>query len=140
MKNNAGGTGMFDEWSPLFTFVATVVVGLFGAGGIVAWGRLRHDKKIDVAQQEVSEDDALAARWQNIIEAQTKNLLEPLQIRLKEVESKVAALESELAASRRKYWSAISYIRTLLTWIARHIDNIDDTEVPTPPAIVNEDI
>lgn len=140
MKDNTGGTGMFDGWSPLFTFIVGVATVLFGAGGIVAWRRLTHDKRIDVAQQEIAEDDALVARWQSIIESQTKNLLEPLQVRLRDVEGKVAALEEELAASRRKYWSAISYIRTLLTWIAKHMDSVDDTQVPNPPANVVEDI
>lgn len=131
---------MFDGWSPVFTFIVGIATVLFGAGGIVAWRRLTHDKKIDVAQTEIAEDDAIVARWQNIIESQTKNLLEPLQVRLRDVEGKVAALEEELALSRRKYWSAISYIRTLLTWIAKHMDNLEHTEVPTPPTSVVEDI
>ena len=119
----------------------TVVTLLFGAGGIVAWRRLSHDKKVGVAQQEVAEDDALANRWKSIIEAQTASLLEPMTKRLGVLEEKVSSLEGELEASRRKYWSAVSYIRILLTWIARHLpEDIEQTSIPTPPANVTEDI
>ena len=119
----------------------TVVTLLFGAGGIVAWRRLSHDKKIGVAQQEAAEDDALANRWKQIIDAQTATLLEPMTRRLVVLEEKVSTLEGELEASRRKYWSAVSYIRILLTWIARHLPpDIEQTAIPTPPANVTEDI
>lgn len=119
----------------------TVVTLLFGAGGVVAWRRLTHDKKIGVAQQEVAEDDALAKRWQAIIETQTKVLLEPMKAELAEVKGEVKEMRLELESSRRKYWSAVSYIRILLTWIARHMpDNIEATSIPTPPPNVTEDI
>lgn len=137
----AADTGGATEQIPWLGPLITIVTLLFGAGGVVAWRRLTHDKKIGVAQQEVAEDDALANRWKAIIEAQTKSLLEPMTTRLADVEAKVKALEGELEASRRKYWSAVSYIRILLTWIARHMpDNIENTSIPTPPANVTEDI
>lgn len=137
----AADTGAVAESPQWLGPLITVVTLLFGAGGIVAWRRLTHDKKMGVAQQEVAEDDALANRWKAIIEAQTKSLLEPMTTRLADVEAKVKALEGELEASRRKYWSAVSYIRILLTWIARHMpDNIENTSIPTPPANVTEDI
>lgn len=114
---------------------------LVSSGGIVAWRRLQHDKKVGVAQQETMEDDALSNRWRAIIESQTKSLLEPMTARLQTLETKVQSLEQELEASRRKYWSAVSYIRILLTWIARHLPpDIEATSVPTPPANVTEDI
>lgn len=137
----AADTGGATEPIPWLSPLITIITLLFGAGGFVAWRRLSHDKKMGIAQQEVAEDDALAKRWQAIIEAQTKALLEPMTTRLKDVEDKVQRLEEELETSRRKYWSAVSYIRILLTWIARHMpDNIEATSIPTPPANVTEDI
>jgi hypothetical protein len=134
-------SGGGDSSIPWLSPAITIFTLLAGTGGFVAWRRLAHDKKMGVAQQEVAEDDALAKRWQAIIEAQTKALLEPMTLRLKDVEDKVKLLEGELEASRRKYWSAVSYIRILLTWIARHMpDNIEATSIPTPPANVTEDI
>ncbi|WKW87077.1 hypothetical protein SEA_NICOLE72_40 [Microbacterium phage Nicole72] len=114
---------------------------LLGSGGVVAWRRLTHDKRIGVAQQETAEDDALSNRWRAIIEAQTKVLLEPMTTRIQTLETKVGTLESELEASRRKYWSAVTYIRQLLTWISRHMpSDIETTQVPQAPSTLAEDI
>lgn len=127
--------------SPWMPVIIALITGLLGASGIGAWIKQRHDKQIGIAAQEVTEDDALTTRWRTLIETQTKALLEPMQKRLTDVEAEVARLNVELADSRRKYWSAISYIRTLLTWIARHMpDDIEHTQVPHPPATVVEDI
>lgn len=130
-----------DPSMPWLTPLITVATLLLGSGGVVAWRRLTHDRRIGVAQQETAEDDALSNRWKLIIEAQTKSLLEPLQTRLRDVEAKVGDLETELAASRKKYWSAVAYIRTLYNWIARHLpEDIEQTQVPAPPATLAEDI
>lgn len=133
---------MLNEWSPLLILLGVVVTAIFSAGGISALARLRHDKRIGVASQEVAEDDAEARRWQAIIETQTRALVEPLRHELQEVRGRVSALELELANSRRKYWLAISYIRTLLTWIGRNMpeDAIEHTAVPEPSPILVEDI
>lgn len=131
------------EWSPLLTLAGTVVIALFSAGGVVAWRRLSHDRKVGIAQQEVVEDDAEAARWKSLIEMQTRSLLEPALQRISNLEQSVERLEAELAATRRKYWMAISYIRTLLTWIDRHLNLVEDLEVtaiPNPQAELVEDI
>lgn len=121
--------------------VITLLMGLAGGGGIVAWFRLRHDKRIGVAQQEVAEDDALAKRWQAIIETQTKVLLEPMKQELADVKAEVREVKGELETSRKKYWSAVTHIRTLYNWIARHMpDGLDHTQVPAPPAALAEDI
>ena len=118
-----------------------VVTFLFGSGGIAALIKSRHDRNMGIAQQELSEDIASDSRWERLIEVQTKSLLEPLQKRLVEVEGKVESLENELAASRRKYWMAVSYIRQLLIWIAKHLpDDLEDTRVPDAPNTIIEDI
>jgi hypothetical protein len=131
-------SGGISPWMPV---VIALVTGLLGSGGVAAWLKVRHDKKLGVASQEVAEEEALSNRWRTIIETQTKALLEPMQKRLAEVEVEVALLKKELETSRRKYWSAISYIRTLLTWIARHMpDDVETTQVPDPPTNVVEDI
>ncbi len=112
---------------------------LLGGGGIAAFLRLRHDKRLGVAQQETVEDDALSNRWKAIIETQTKVLLEPMQEQIGELKTEVAGLKSEVAESRRKYWGAIGYIRTLNNWIARHLPESIE-QVPPPPAVLAEDI
>lgn len=129
------------DWTPTLVLIGVIVTALFSGGGIVALIRLRHDKKMGVAVQEVTEDDAEAKRWQAIIETQTKALLEPMQKRLSDVEASLEKLEAELATSRRKYWLAISYIRTLLTWIGRHMpDDLDTTAIPEPASMLVDDI
>lgn len=126
---------------PWLVPITSIVVVLLGSGGFVAWRRLAHDKKVGIAQQELAEDDAIANRWRAMIETQTVSLLTPMAARLGTLEEKVTHLEMELAESRAKYWSAISYIRSLLTWIARHMpEGVDTTQVPPAPATVVEDI
>jgi len=121
--------------------VIALLTALLGGGGFAAFLKVRHDKRIGIAQQETAEDDALSNRWRAIIEAQTKSLLEPMTSRIVTLEAKVTSLEEELEASRRKYWSAITYVRSLLTWIARHLPpDFDSTQVPQPPAMLAEDI
>lgn len=133
---SGGTTGI-----PWLGSVTALLVVLLGSGGFVAWRRLAHDKKMGVAQQEAAEDDAISNRWKAIIEVQTKALVEPLTARLATVEDEVKKLNVELEASRRKYWSAITYIRSLLAWIARHLpEDIETTQVPQAPATVVEDI
>jgi hypothetical protein len=125
----------------IVTVITTLVTTLLGAGGIVAWRRLSHDKKIGVAAQETAEEDAEATRWRSIIETQTKSLLEPMQKQLTEHAAKIQQLEQELAVSKRKYWVAIAYIRTLLAWLNRHLpDDMENTLVPETPAALAEDV
>lgn len=119
----------------------TVLTLLLGGGGIGALLKVRHDKRVGIAQQEVAEDDALSNRWRAIIEAQTVSLLKPMQERIGTLETKVGSLEADLEASRKKYWSAVTYIRQLLTWITRHLPpDIESTQVPQAPATLVEDI
>lgn len=126
---------------PWLTPAIAILTLVLGGGGIAALLKVRHDKCIGVAQQETAEDDALSNRWKSIIEAQTASLLEPMARRLATLEESVGKLEADLALSRRKYWSAISHIRTLYNWIARHLpDDIAQTQVPAPPATLAEDI
>lgn len=114
---------------------------LVGSGGVVAIYKARHDRKAGVAQQELDEGEAISAHWRSIIETQTKSLLEPMQKRLGEVEDEVKVVKVELAKSRQKYWSAISHIRTLYTWISRHLPpEVEATQIPEPPAALVEDI
>ncbi|AWY05397.1 membrane protein [Microbacterium phage Metamorphoo] len=123
-------------WLGPLIAVATIVL---GGGGLAALLRVRHDKRIGVAQQETAEDDALSNRWRAIIETQTKVLLEPMEKQIGELKGEVAGLKSEVAESRRKYWGAIGYIRTLSNWIARHLPESIE-QVPPPPAVLAEDI
>lgn len=111
---------------------------IFGGGGVAAIMKARYDRAQGVAALEVTEDDAISARWQSIIEAQTESLVKPLRERLVEVEDKVKALEADLTAIRSRYWKAIAHIRVLMTWIRSHIGTSHDA--PAPPAEIAEDI
>jgi len=133
--------------SPWWVVPAIAIVTLLlGSGGIVAWRRLNMDRKLGVAAQETHDEDAMAARWEKMIDVQTKNLVEPLRTRLGEVNDELAtieveqrALREEMALTRTKYWRAIQYIRTLCTWIkARSLGA--DHEPPPPPAEIAGDI
>ena len=125
--------------------VITVLSLVLGSGGFVTWRRLTLDRKLGVAAQESSEEDAISARWERMINAQTASLVEPLRERLKEVSAEVGLLEKEveglreeLAAHRSRYWRAIQYVRTLLTWIRARVGHAE--EPPPPPTEIAGDI
>jgi len=134
---------------PQYWWVAPAIVVatlLLGSGGVVAWRRLSMDRKLGVAAQETSDENAVSARWEKMIEVQTNSLVEPLRARLGEVNAELATIEveqrslrEEMALTRTKYWRAIQYIRTLCTWIrARALGA--DAEPPPPPAEIAGDI
>lgn len=127
---------------PLIAFLTLA----FGTGGFAAYRRLNLDRKLGVAAQETNDEVALSARWEKIIEAQTASLVEPLRSRLREVGDEVHELEvtqkrmeADMATQRQKYWRAIQYIRTLLTWMRARASGADH-EPPAPPAEIAGDI
>ncbi len=129
--------------SPVALVLSLVATALASLGGVAALLKARADKKIGVAQQEAAEDDAISKQWHQIIETQTKALLEPMRAEITELKSEMREVKIELEKSRRKYWGAISYIRILLMWIGKHIEQIgvdETTGIPPAPASIAEDI
>lgn len=110
-----------------------------GGSGVAAIIKARSDSKQGVDAHELAEDDALQERWQKLAEAQLKLLLEPLQLQLTDLTAKVAKLELEITETRTKYWKAIAYVRTLNSWIAKHVTD-PDLVPPAPPADLVGDI
>lgn len=124
-------------WGYVTAISVALATGIFGTGGIAAFKKARDDKRLGVRAQESTEDDALAGRWQSLIETQTTALLAPMAKRLAEVEAEVKRLDEAVKAERRKYWQAVGYIRTVLAWIRGH--NLS-SKYPDPPAGIAEDI
>lgn len=123
----------------VWVIVIAATGALLGGGGVGALLKVFSDHKQGVDQHEITEDDAIASRWQALSEAQVKNLLEPMEKRLKDVESEVRQLKSDLAESRTKYWRAIIYLRSLLSWVAQHVS--EATPPPPPiPDVIREDV
>lgn len=122
---------------PLISILTVVL----GGGGLAAILKVIYDKRMGVAQQESEEDAAISNRWAQMIKIQGEALVEPLSARIGTLEGKVLTLETDLALSRRKYWSAVSHIRTLYNWIARHMpEDIEQTQIPAPPTTLAEDL
>lgn len=125
---------------PLWAMILIAVTGpILGAGGLSSIMKIIADRKSGVESHEVDEDDAIVRRWEALSKAQVESLLVPLQSRLAEVESKVQSLEEELSASRKKYWIAIPYIRTLRDFWHRHWVE-DVPELPNIPAAITDDV
>jgi hypothetical protein len=61
---------------------------LFGGGGVAALIKAISDSRQGVDASEVAEDDAIAARWQALSDAQVQNLLRPMETRLATVEAR----------------------------------------------------
>ncbi len=145
LVTSVGGS---DPGMPWLVPVITILSAIIGSQGVSALLRLRHDKRLGIAQQDVAEEDAEAKRWQAIIETQTRVLLDPMVVKIKSLEDEQSRLHTELGTvrrdletSRRKYWAAVAHIRNLYTWIARHLpEDIEQTQIPAPPATLAEDI
>jgi len=119
----------------------SVVLALFtlglGGGGVASLMKARYDRQQGIESQEIAEDDAIAERWKQLSQAQIEMLLNPLKVRLTEVEDKVQTLEAELGKSRRKYWTAVPYIRALLSLLRHHAP---DAVTPPVPIEIAEDV
>lgn len=121
-------------WVTVFVAIATLV---FGGGGVAALMKAHWDRQAGIEAHEVDEDDAITRHWEALSKAQIEVLLNPLRERLTEVEQTVKRLETELDASRKKYWTAIPFIRVLLAMLHRHVP---DVALPPIPASIAEDI
>lgn len=119
------------------TALLTVLGTALGGGGVAAVMKALYDRKAGIEAQETVEDNAIAERWKQLSQAQIEMLLNPLKERLTEVESAVRDLEAELGKSRRKYWTAIPYIRTLLAALRHHAP---EAIAPSVPVEIIEDI
>jgi len=97
----------------------------------------------DTGKVEVEASALLAetedAHFTAIIKAQSEALVAPLTERVQRLEDQVKELEAELATSRRLARNAIGYVRTLLTWINRHLAAATEP-IPAPPADVASEL
>lgn len=128
-----------NEWATLVTGIITVA---FGGGGIAALVKARSDVRNGVRDSSRQDTDSLNARAIAVVETQFNYLVKPLQDKVNGLESKVETLKVEIEDAKTKYWKAVSHIRTLYTWISRHIpvDLDESTAVPAPPADLAGDI
>lgn len=127
-----------DPSIPTWVTVILAVLGMgLSGGGVGAIMKARYDRKQGVESQEITEDNAIAERWKQLSQAQIEILLNPLKARLTEVELRVVDLEAELGRSRRKYWTAVPYIRALVALLRYHAP---DAIVPPVPVEIVEDV
>lgn len=138
LANEVPDVSTFQGWVGIIVIILGTVL---GGGGVGAIMKARSDRQNGVAQSGTAEDNALVQRWQNLIETQTKILLEPLQSKVSSLETEVSNLKSELSATHQKYWAAITYIRQLLLWFDKHLpDGLGDTQIPPPPTRLTDDL
>lgn len=125
---------------PVWITLVIAVLGAIGGGsGVAAIIKARADRKQGVDAHEIAEDDALLARWEKLAQAQVELLLQPLKDQLADLTKKVVGLEGEIEETRTKYWKIVNHVRTLYSWIAKHVTD-PDLVPPTPPADVADDI
>lgn len=134
------------EW---IATVSTIVLLLFGGGGVAAFFKQRQDSRNGVRQENRADVEALNVRAVAMIETQFNYLVKPLQGRIDSQEQELGAfrvevknLEREVRLHRNLYLTALEHIRTLYSWILRHMPShiLDDTEIPKPPQVLKEDL
>lgn len=90
--------------------------------------KIRAEAKKTEADAKVVADGSSSTIWQQMIEEQRESLLEPIKEELARVRQQQAELLSvnerlrnENETMKHKYGKAIIHIRSLNSWIARHI-------------------
>lgn len=99
---------------------ATIIAAFIGYLGI------RLTRK---SQQEAAVD----ARWAKMLENQREDfeaLLKPMRESIDNLESKVDRLTTELRTERRRFRSAMHFIRKLLRFIDHHVPGAHPPEIP----------
>lgn len=127
--------------SDWLAFIAAAGIFLFGGGGVIAWVKQRRDSKNGIKQESRADNDSLNAQAIAIVENQFNFLVKPLTEKVERLESQVKELTTEADSQRTKYWKAVTHIRTLYAWIAKHMPaEIETTIVPPPPVDLADDI
>ena len=130
-----------DEWSDWIGLVAAIGMLLFGGGGVVVIFKQRADAKNGIREQNRSDIDSLNARAVAIVENQFNFLVTPLKEEVTQLKAEVKELKTEAESTRTKYWKAITHIRTLYAYIAKHMPtDVVTTPVPAPPEDLANDI
>lgn len=132
---------MSNEISNTLALIAGIGMLLFGGGGVAAYIKQRRDSKSGVRQDNRADGDSLNARAIAIVESQFNFLVKPLQEKVTGLEESVTKLQLEIESTKSKYWKAVTHIRTLYAWIAKHMPaDVETTIVPPPPVELAEDI
>lgn len=119
------------DWVAWITALAML---LFGGGGVAAWVKQHRDGKNGVRQETRAETDSLNARAVAIVETQFTFLVEPLRSEVESLRKELKDLKSETKTYQTLYQISVDYIRTLYSWIARHMPpDIEQTQIPAPP-------
>lgn len=127
--------------SDWLAIISVASIFLFGGGGVVAWMKQRRDSKNGVRQESRADNDSLNAQAIAIVENQFNYLVKPLTEKVDGLETKIKDLEAQVDKMTSKYWKAISFIRTLYAWIAKHMpSDVETTLVPAPPTELVDDI
>lgn len=129
------------------TQIVTALVALVGAATSIFLAIERwQNRHTPVKELEIREDEAIDSRWRGLIEAQVRDVIEPMRERMAEQDRRITEqgaeireLRTEVGVIRTRYWKAIQYIRTLHTWIARHMP-ADVRPPPDIPTDLAEDV
>lgn len=121
------------EW---LNYALGAVALLGGSGGIAAFYKARQDAKQGVKQGEIDEDVAISEQWRNIIETQTKSLVDPLTGQVARLQGEVVVLQkkvTELEEQNKDHRK-----RELLLWqwadvLVAHIDAEKPPPAPSRP-------
>lgn len=87
------------EW---LNYVYGFVALLLGGGGLAALYKARQDAKQGAKQGEIDEDVAISEQWRNVIETQTKSLVEPLVGQVARLQGEVSVLQGEVRALKEE--------------------------------------
>lgn len=112
------------QWVTALAGPVGVLLGVAGKG----W----FDRTFTVASTNkiVAEDTKIDSEAAQIIANTAVSLVAPLKTQIEELTSRVEALETENTETKTRLQLAISYIRSLRSWIQVHIP---DRTPPAPP-------
>ncbi|EFV12935.2 hypothetical protein [Segniliparus rugosus] len=108
--------------------VSAPIGALLGAVGKGWLERRKRRQELSLSEAQESKIDAEAAQ---VIAVTAVTLVDPLRSQVADLGKRVEVLEQENAATKSTLHQALDYIRSLLSWVHKHLP---DKTPPQPPA------
>lgn len=119
------------EW---LNYVYGFVALLLGGGGFAALYKARQDAKQGAKQGEIDEDVAISEQWRNVIETQTKSLVEPLVGQVARLQGELSVLQGEVRALKEEKNVLIGRADSYEVYIDTLVQHIDSGKGPPAPS------
>lgn len=124
----------------ILAWVYPLLTLLLGGGGVAGWYKFRQDAKKGTRETDIAEDVAISDQWRQIIEVQSKALLDPLTDRVATLQAEVTVLSDKVKTLEKaeREWKLerdeLTYSHDLLWgWADQLVHHIEQGFGPPAP-------